>query len=213
MWNDSYAENTNSAENQFALAGEENRMMTLRRLLVIVLMLSLSVSLGTRMAAAQSPTAIVVPSPTAEGCDQVPAYLEARQKIMDEFLLDLENVFPDVATPVMEHGDQLFGAIMSMSPEQAMGLAKAYDTVADKIEQIEAPPVADFYNDLQVQLYRLSADVFEETSTSDLSSAGEKFNDQLVAVSDAVDAAGAAATGVCPAFAEVVTLDQTQATR
>ena len=45
-------------------------------------------------------TAIAIPTATAEGCDQVPAYLEARQQIMSEFLSDLESVFPDVATCV-----------------------------------------------------------------------------------------------------------------
>ncbi len=72
-------------------------------------------------------------------------------------------------------------------------------------------PSRAFYNDLQVQLYRLSADVFEEAGKSDLSTAGAKYQDQLVAMGEAIDLAGAAATGVCPAFGDVVILDQTQA--
>jgi hypothetical protein len=167
---------------------------------------------GARTAEAQSPTAIAIPTATAEGCDQVPAYLEARQQIMDEFLLDLESVFPQVATPVMENGDQLFVAISTMTPEQALALAKAYDTAAGKIEKVDVPAVAGFYNQLQVDLYRLSADVFEEAATTDLTRAGQKFNDQLVAMGEAVILSGAAATGVCPAFGDVVIFDQTQAT-
>lgn len=186
-------------------------MKPIRVLFVLLLMAAGMVSIAPRSSSAQSPTAIAIPTATAEGCDQVPAYLETRQKIMNEFLMDLERVFPQVATPVMENGDQLFDAILSMTPEQAVALSEAYISVADKIAKIDAPPVADFYNDLQVQLYRVSAGVFAETSKSDLSTAGMMFNDQLTALGDAVALAGAAATGVCPAFGDVVIFDQTQA--
>ena len=187
--------------------------MTKARLLLVAMLLASSlVMMGARAADAQSPTVIAIPTATAEGCDQVPDYLAARQKIMNEFLLDMESVFPEVATPIMENGDQLFGAILSMTPAQASALAMAYDSAADKIAKVESPAVAAFYNGLQVQLYRLSADVFEEAGKSDLSTAGAKYQDQLVAMGEAVDLASAAATGVCPAFADVVVLDQTQAT-
>lgn len=189
----------------------EECVSKVRMLFVMMMMASSLLALGARAAGAQSPTAIAIPTATAEGCDRVPAYLEARQQIMNEFLVDLEAVFPQVATPIMENGQALFSAIMTMTPEQATGLAKAYDTAADKIEKIETPPVATFYNDLQVQLYRLSADVFEETANTDLTTAGALFNDQLVAMGQAVGLAGAAATGVCPAFGDVVIFDQTQA--
>ena len=186
-------------------------MSKVRFVLVMVLVATSLLVLGASSATAQSPTAIVIPTATAEGCDQVPAYLEVRQQIMSEFLVDLEAVFPDVATPIIENGDQLFIAITGMTPEQATSLAKAYDTAADKIERIEAPEVAKFYNELQVQLYRLSADVFEDAGKTSLTEAGEKFNDQLVAMGEAVVLSGAAATGVCPAFGDVVIFDQTQA--
>jgi hypothetical protein len=166
---------------------------------------------GARGAIAQSPTAIAIPTATAEGCDEVPAYLEARQQIMDEFLLDLESVFPQVATPIMENGDQLFGAMMTMTPDQATALAEAYDIAAAKIDEVEAPPIADFYNGLQADLYRLSSDVFEEVSKSDITTASDKFEAELIAMGEAVVLAGAAATGVCPAFGDVVIFDQTQA--
>ena len=186
--------------------------MSKHRILFVMIMMVLSLlGVGARSVGAQSPTAIAIPTATAEGCDQVPAYLETRQRIMDEFLVDLESVFPEVATPIMENGDQLFGAILTMTPEQATALAQAYDVAAEKIAKVEAPPVAKFYNDLQVQLYRLSADVFEEAGTSDLTTAGAMFEDELVAMGEAVALTGAAATGVCPAFADVVLLDQTQA--
>ena len=186
-------------------------MSKVRLLFAIVMIGSSLLVMGARTAEAQSPTAIAIPTATAEGCDQVPAYLEARQQIMNEFLADMEAVFPQVATPIMENGDQLFDAIVAMTPEQATAMAKAYDAAADKIEKVDAPPVAQFYNDLQVELYRVSADVFEEAGKSDLTSAGAKFQDQLVAIGDAVVLAGAAATGVCPAFGDVVIFDQTQA--
>lgn len=189
----------------------EELVLRFRFFFISMLLVSSLLALGARTAEAQSPTPITIPTATAEGCDQVPAYLELRKTIMNEFLIELEGVFPEVATPVIENGDQLFAAILSMTPAQSVLLANAYDTVADKIEKIEAPMVAVFYNDLQVQLYRLSADVFEEAGKSDLNTAGEKFNDQLVAMGEAVGLAGAAATGVCPAFGEVVILDQTQA--
>lgn len=182
-----------------------------RLVFVMMVMVSSLLAMGTRAATAQSPTAIAIPTATAEGCDQVPAYLEAREQVRNAFLADLESVFPQVATPVMEHGDQLFGAITNMTPEQATALAQAYDTAADEIEKIEAPAVASFYNELQVQLYRLSADVFEEAGKSGLVAAGATFNDQLVSMGDAIGLAGAAAVEVCPAFADVVTLDQTDA--
>lgn len=182
-----------------------------RMVFLMLMMVSSLLVLGTQTSVAQSPTAIAIPTATAEGCEQVPAYLEARQQIMNEFLVDLEAVFPQVATPIMENGDELFVAIASMTPEQATELAAAYDTAADKIEKVDAPPVAEFYNDLQVEVYRLSADVFEEVAKSDLTSAGAKFEARLTAVGEAVILSGAAATGVCPAFGEVVIFDQTQA--
>jgi len=189
----------------------EERVSKTRFVFVAMLVATSLLAAGTRSGVAQSPTAIAIPTATAEGCDQVPAYLESRQQIMSEFLLDLEAVFPQVATPVMENGDELFGAIATMTPEQATALAKAYDTAADKIEQVAAPPVATFYNDIQVQLYRLSADVFEEAGQTSLNEAGNAFNDELIAMGEAVALSGAAATGVCPAFGDVVIFDQTQA--
>jgi hypothetical protein len=189
----------------------EELVSKVRLSIVMAIVASALFALGARTAEAQSPTTIAIPTATAEGCDQVPTYLEARKQILAEFLVDLEAVFPQVATPIMDNGDQLFAAITTMSPEQATGLAKAYDSVADKIAKVDAPPVAKFYNDIQVELYRLSADVFEEMGKSDLKTARDKFEDQLVAIGEAVGLAGAAATGVCPAFGEVVIFDQTQA--
>lgn len=186
-------------------------MSRFRVVFIVMMVASSLLVLGVPTVDAQRPTEIAIPTATAEGCDRVPAYLEVRRTIMNEFLKELETVFPQVATPVMENGDQLFTAIMSMTPAQSLLLAKAYDTVADKIEKIAAPDVAVFYNGLQVQLYRLSADVFKEAGKTDLNAAGEKFNEQLVAIGEAVGLAGAAATGACPAFGEVVILDQTQA--
>ncbi|MCA9860623.1 MAG: hypothetical protein KC438_12920 [Thermomicrobiales bacterium] len=186
-------------------------MMRFRLLCVMVVGAAAMFGAGGRAIDAQSPTPITISSPTAEGCEQVPAYLEARQKVFEELLIDMESVFPAVATPILEHGDELVVAMFGMTPEQFIALAKAYDDAADKIEKIDAPPVADVYNDLQVQLYRLSADVFEEAASTGLNAAGDTFNDQLVAVGEAVGAAGQAATSVCPAFAEVIELDQTQA--
>lgn len=187
-------------------------MKKIRFLFVMIFLASSLLVLGERATVAQSPTAIAIPTATAEGCDQVPDYLESRQKIMNELLTDMESIFPNVATPILENGDQLFGAMMTMTANQSIELAKAYDSVANKIDQIDPPAVAAFYNDLQVQLYRLSADVFEEMSTSDLTAAGDKFGDQLGAMGEAVGLAGTAATSVCPAFAEVVEFDKTQAT-
>jgi hypothetical protein len=189
----------------------EELVSKVRLLFVMAIMASTLLALGARTAEAQSPTAIAIPTATADGCDQVQTYLEARKQIRDEFLVDLESVFPQVATPMMENGDQLFAAITTMTPGQATGLAKAYDNAADKISKVDAPPVAKFYNDIQVELYRLSADVFEEMGKSDLKTARDKFEDQLVAIGEAVGLAGAAATGACPAFGEVVIFDQTQA--
>lgn len=186
-------------------------MSKFRYLLLMALLVSSLSIFELRSAGAQSPTAIAIPTATAEGCDQVPEYLEARQRIMNEFLADLEAVFPHVATPIMENGDQLFGAIMTMTPEQATALAQAYDTAATKIDEVDATPVADFYNGLQADLYRLSAKVFEEVGKSDISTAGQKFEAELIAMGEAVGLAGAAATGVCPAFGDVVIFDQTQA--
>jgi hypothetical protein len=189
----------------------EDNVSKFRYLLLMALLVSSLSIFELRSAGAQSPTAIAIPTATAEGCDQVPEYLEARQRIMNEFLADLEAVFPQVATPIMENGDQLFGAIMTMTPEQATALAQAYDTAATKIDEVDATPVADFYNGLQADLYRLSAKVFEEVGKSDISTAGQKFEAELIAMGEAVGLAGAAATGVCPAFGDVVIFDQTQA--
>jgi hypothetical protein len=189
----------------------EEAVSRIRATFVMLMMVSSLLVFGAQASAAQSPTAIAIPTATAEGCDQVPAYLEARQQIMNEFLADLEAVFPQVATPIMENGDELFIAITTMTPEQATALAAAYDTAADKIEKIDAPPVAEFYNGIQVQVYRVSADVFEEVGKSDLTTAGAKFEDQLTALGEAVILSGAAATGVCTAFGDVVIFDQTQA--
>jgi hypothetical protein len=189
----------------------EDVVSRIRAAFVMLMLVSSLLVLGAHASAAQSPTAIAIPTATAEGCDQVPAYLETRQLIMNEFLADLEAVFPQVATPIMENGDDLFIAITTMTSEQATALSAAYDTAADKIDKIDTPPVAEFYNDIQVQVYRLSADVFEEVAKSDLTTAGAKFEDQLTALGEAVVLSGAAATGVCTAFGEVVIFDQTQA--
>lgn len=189
---------------------KEKALRLLRPLLTIVVLAVLCSSGVIAPAAAQSPTAIAVPSPTSEGCDQVPAYLQQRQEIFDALIADLTAIFPDVATPITEHGPELLTAMMSMDSKQLEELAKAYDAAADKIEATDAPPVATFYNGIQVQIYRLSADLFADAATSGLAEAGARFADQLTALGEASSAAGAGATSVCPAFDKVVELDQTQ---
>lgn len=169
------------------------------------------VALGAQSVGAQSPTPINVPSPTAEGCDQVPAYLEARQKIFDEVLTGMGAIFPDVATPITSHGDELFAAMLMMTPEQFTALAKVYEHAASEIEKIEAPAVAAYYNGLQAQLYRLSAKVFEEAATVGLTGVSAELQAELGALGEGIGTSGAAATSFCPAFADVVKLDQTQA--
>lgn len=178
-------------------------------LLAPILMVLVASSHGSVVARGATP--ISVPTATADGCDQLAPYLEARQKIFDRLVGDIGAVFPTVATPIMDHGEDLFAALMAMTPEQAKALSTAYANAADAIGKVEAPPIAAFYNQQVVELYRLSAAVFDETSQSDLSTAGNKYNDPLTAVSEAIATYAASAVAVCPAFADVVSLDQTQA--
>ena len=175
-------------------------------------MISIFTVIGAGVVSAQSPTPITIPTPTSEGCDQIGVYLEARQTIFDEMILGMEAVFPNVATPMVEHGNELVGAMMMMTPDQYLALAKVYADAADKIEKVETPAIAMFYNNIIVETYRVSAKVFEEAAATDLSTAGTKYSAQLIALGPIVESYGTAATAVCPAFADVVTLDQTQAT-
>ncbi len=175
--------------------------------LVLAAMMTIA---GIGSASAQGATPISVPSPTAAGCDQVPAYAEARQKIMDELLSGLSAIFPDVATPVLEHADQLTGAMFMMTPDQTRQLGELYDGIGQKIEKLDAPEIAKFYNEQVAALYRLSGKTFEEAATTDLMTAGQKYSEQLGAIAVAVGDYGAAAVVVCPAFTAVVKIDQTQ---
>ncbi len=165
---------------------------------------------GVQATVAQEATPIPVPTPSAAGCDQMPAYTEARQTIQDELYLGIEAIFPEVGTPVLEHGDELLNAMFVMTPEQEMKLSELYEATADKIERLDAPAIASFYDDQVVALYRVSAQAFEEAANTDLSTAGEKYGDTLGALGGAISSYGSAATAVCPAFADVVTIDQTQ---
>jgi hypothetical protein len=184
-----------------------NRFRWVFAAIVLVSMLWVA---GTRSAVAQGATPISVPTPTSIGCDQIPTYVQDRQKIMDDLLSGIAKIFPDVATPVADHGDQLLVAMMAMTPEQTAKLGELYDELAGELEKLEVPEIAQFYNEQVVALYRASAKTFEEAANSDLMTASQKYGEQLGAIAVAVDNYGTAAVVVCPAFADVVTIDQTQ---
>jgi hypothetical protein len=185
-------------------------MIRLGRALAALVLLSMALIAGIGSAGAQGATPISVPTPTAAGCGQIPAYLEERQKIMDEMLNGLGAVFPTVGTPVMEHGDDLFAAMMVATPEQYKALGELYNQTAEKIAKVKTPDIAVFYNDQVVVLYQLSGATFIEAGTTDLNTAGTKYTDQLTALAAAIQTYSTAATAICPAFADVVTFDQTQ---
>lgn len=175
------------------------------------LMLASLLVFGTPGIAAQDATPIAVPTPVNSGCERIDDYLKARQAIMNEMLDGLAVVFPTVSTPVTEHGDELFGAMMVATPQQLQALGDLYIQTADKIAKIEVPAIAKFYNEQIVQLYRVSGATFIEASKTDLSTAGNKYNAQLQAIGVAIESYSVAATALCPGFASVVTLDKTQA--
>jgi hypothetical protein len=185
-------------------------MFRLRWVLVALVLMSMMTVLAGGSVSAQGATPISVPSPTAAGCEQVPAYAEERQKLMDELLSGISAIFPDVATPVTEHGDDLTIAMFAMTPEQTRQLGELYDGIAEKLEKLDVPEIAKFYNAQVAALYRLSGKAFEEAATTDLMTAGQKYGEQLGAVAVAVGDYGAAAVVVCPAFSAVVKIDQTQ---
>lgn len=184
-----------------------NRIRWVFAVLVLVSMVTIA---GARSAGAQGATPISVPTPVAAGCDQIPAYVQERQKIMDDLLNRIAAIFPDVATPVADHGDQLLIAMMAMTPEQTTRLGQLYDELAGKLEKLDVPEIARFYNEQVVALYRASARTFEEAASSDLTTAGQKYGEQLGVIAAAVNDYGVAAVAICPAFSDVVTIDQTQ---
>jgi hypothetical protein len=185
-------------------------MFRLRWALTALVLVSMMTVAGAGPASAQGATPISVPSPTAAGCDQVPAYVEARQALMDELLRGISTIFPDVATPVIEHGDELSVAMFAMTPEQTRQLGELYDAIGGKLEKLEVPEIAKFYNEQVAALYRLSGKTFSEAASSDLMTAGQKYGEQLGVIAVAVGDYGAAAVVVCPAFAAVMKIDQTQ---
>lgn len=165
---------------------------------------------GSREVTAQDATPIPVASPTAAGCDQIGAYVEARQKIMDELIAGIAAIFPGIPTPIAEHGAELSAAMLVMTPEQTAALAEVYRDTADKIEILDVPEFAASYNELIVILYRTSADAFAKAANTDLVTASQEFSGRLGAVATAVSTYGDAALGECPAFQDVLTVDQTQ---
>jgi hypothetical protein len=188
-------------------------MNRIRFAFVALVLASMMGLLGTQATHAQDSTPISVPTATSEGCDQVSGYVEERQQIANELLDGIAAVFPTVATPVIEHGDELLAAMMVMTPEQTKQLGDVYDATAEKIEKMEnVPAIAQFYHDQIVALYRASAKTFHEAATTDLTTAGQKYAMELSAIATAIDSYGAAATAVCPEFADIIEIDQTQAT-
>ncbi len=185
-------------------------MERIRWLFASLMIASAMMTVGAGAVAAQTGTPITVPTATANGCDKVPAYAEMRQKIMDELIANIGMVFPGVATPITEHGDQLAVAMMIMTPEQLGRLAQLYDDTSKKIGELAVPEIAFFYNQQVEELYRVSALAFAEAKASDLATAGQRFGAQLGALGAAIGEYGASATAVCPAFAEVVQVDQTR---
>jgi hypothetical protein len=185
-------------------------MFRVRWLLAALIFGSMAAVAGLQATVAQDATPIPVPTPTSAGCDQMPAYTEARRTIQDEMFSGIEAVFPEVGTPIIEHGDELLNAMFVMTPEQEMQLSELYDSTADKIEKLDEPEIATFYDDQVVALYRVSASAFEEAAKTDLSAAGVKYGNTLTALGEAINTYGTAATAVCPAFGDVLKIDQTQ---
>lgn len=185
-------------------------MNRIQAVFAALLLLSMVVMAGAKSAGAQDATPISVPTPLSAGCDQIPAYAEARGKIMNDLIDGIGAIFPEVATPITDHADQLTAAMMNMTPDQYGKLAALYNATADKIEKLDVPEIAKFYNDQLVELYRISAKTFDEAKSSDLATVGMKYGSQLGEISNAISAYGDAATVVCPAFAQVTTIDRTQ---
>jgi hypothetical protein len=184
-----------------------NRIRWAFAALVLVSMVAIA---GARPTTARGATPISIPTPTSAGCDLIPVYVEQRQKIMNDLLNGIAAIFPDVATPVTDHGDQLLTAMLAMTPEQTTKLGELYEDLAGKLEKLDVPEIAQFYNVQVVALYRTSARTFAEAAGSDLMTAGQKYGEQLGAIGAAVNDYGMAAIVVCPAFADVVKIDQTQ---
>ena len=190
---------------------EKGRAMHRFHWILVALVLASMLVVGKASStSAQDATPISVPTVTVSGCDQVPAYAAARQQILDEMLDGIAAIFPTVATPIIEHGDQLLGAMMAMTPDQLGQLSAVYDETGDKIEKLDAPAIADFYNEQVVDLYRLSGRTFAEAQKSDLMTAGSMYGAQLDEIASAISTYGDDATAVCPAFADVVAIDQTR---
>lgn len=185
-------------------------MQRIRLFLTTLMMVAVLGILHVPAVSAQSATPIAIPTVTTTGCDQVPAYAEARQQIMNELIDGIAAVFPAVPTPITEHGDVLAAAILSMNPDQTKKLAELYDEIANKIEKIDAPEIAVFYDDQVVELYRLSAKTFLEIQKTDFMTAGQMYGEQLGATADAIDKYGKAAAAACPAFSQVIEVDQTK---
>ena len=188
-------------------------MNRIRFAFVALMLASMMVMVGLQATNAQDSTPISVPTATSEGCDQVSGYVEARKQIAEELLDGIASVFPTVATPVIDHGDELLAAMMVMTPEQTKQLGDVYDATAEKIEKMEnVPAIAQFYHEQIVALYRASAKTFHEAATTDLNTAGQKYSMELSAIATAIDTYGSSATAVCSDFADIIEIDQTQAT-
>lgn len=190
--------------------GGNDMMIRFRIALAMLMIVSAIATTGIATTRAQSATPISVPTATSAGCDQIPVYVEARQKIMDEMLLGIGIIFPTVATPIAEHGDQFLAAMMALTEKQASDLGKLYAVTADEIARLDVPEIAKFYNDHVAELYRLSGKVFTEAEFLGMAKAGEKYGEQLGALATAIGLYGASAIAVCPVFADVTEIDQTQ---
>lgn len=146
----------------------------------------------------------MVASPTAEGCDQIGAYIDELRgvttsaKVLWKQSLPTLRYFDQMTDEESE--DFLFGA----TPDELRRFAGFFDGVIALLEEVDVPPVAQAFHRQHVQGVRLAANMLRESATLGIFVAGLVYLD-MIDESDALeDVQAQTALAVCPAFQEVI---------
>ncbi len=153
---------------------------------------------------AQSP----IPTPTAEGCDQIGEYLKERDEVDRQTDEDWSSIFPSSTVWSEISEDEIGTVVMAADAEELEAIGGMYDRRVEQLERIDAPGVIAYYHDQLILRNRLTANMYHNGATTGVLVALIAFSEpRETAYTNLVNYA-AAAVSVCPQFDEIKAQDR-----
>jgi hypothetical protein len=151
-----------------------------------------------------SPTAVVVTPPTAEGCEDIDAYLAELQEAREASRDLWEAAYPGITFPSDMSDEAFLAFLLALSPSELNELADLYSMFAELVGDVDVPPVASAYHQARLDGAKVAASAIRDAATVGVISAFSRSTEELAAATALVNLHGQVALTVCPAFQQVL---------